>query len=448
MAMIDFTIIRRSMTSRLFSTVTTAVTVAVAVALLLTLLSMRRAGQQAFERGSGNMHLLVSGDTSPMAATLNGVFYANAPARPIPWAKYQEIEVDPRVEWAVPTQLGDNYQGHPVVATTPEFFTRFAPEEGRPWTLAAGGLLRVGGEGEFDVVLGAQAAAATGLRVGDTLHLTHGTGSARESGGAAHVHDEFTYTVVGILEHTGTPHDRALFVTLESSWKLHALDRIERELGHSHDHDHDHGGDHGHDHAHDHPAVEVTEADRLVTGVYIRMATRRGSSVSAAMPQFAAELRRQAGFTVASPSDEMKKLFVIVSNVDIIFRAMAVIVLVSSAIAIMLALYNSMNERRRQIAVLRVLGCSRVRIFGLVVTESALLGVMGVVAGAVLAVVGGYAAAGALEQRVGLVIRPAWGLEWVLPVAVGAVLLAALAGVVPAVMAYRTSVAKNLKPLG
>ena len=83
----DFTIIRRSMTGRMFSTVTTAVTVAVAVALLLTLLSMRKAGEQAFERGSGNMHLLVSGDASPMVAVLNGVFYANAPARPISWAK-------------------------------------------------------------------------------------------------------------------------------------------------------------------------------------------------------------------------------------------------------------------------------------------------------------------------------------------------------------------------
>jgi putative ABC transport system permease protein len=374
-----------------------------------------------------------------MAATLNGVFYANAPARPIPWSKFQEIEVDPRVDWAVPTQQGDSYEGHPVMATTPEFFTKFASEEGRAWALSSGALLK----DDFDVVLGAHAAAATGLRLGQTLHLTHGTGSARDAG---HVHTEFTYKVVGILQSTGTPHDRALFVTLQSAWMVHAAERIEREQGHSHDHDHDHEGEHDHDE--DHPPVELTDADRLITGVYVRMATRRGSAVSAAMPQFAAELRKQSGFTVASPSDEMKKLFVIVSNVDIIFRAMAVIVLVSSAIAIMLALYNSMHERRRQIAVLRVLGSSRVRIFGLIITESALLGVFGVALGALLALVGGLAAAAALQQRVGLVIRPVWNLEWVLPVVVGAVLLAAAAGLVPAVMAYRTSVAKNLKPVG
>jgi putative ABC transport system permease protein len=434
--MTDLTIIKRSLTGRMFSTVTTVISVAVAVALLLTLLSMRKAGEQAFERGSGNMHLLVSGDTSPMVAVLNGVFYANAPARPIAWKKFQEIEVDPRVEWAVPTQLGDSYRGHPVVATTPEFFTKFQPDDGRAWVLAAGEFFK----NDFEVVVGSQAAAATGLRIGDKLFMAHGTGNARE----AHVHEQFTYRVVGILSATGTPHDRALFTSLNSSWLVHAHERVERAHGHSHDHD----DDHAHDHDHDHPPVELTDADRLVTGIYIRMATRRGGNVSAAMPQFASELRAQQGFTVASPADEMKRLFVIVSNIDVIFRAMAVIVLVSSAIAIMLALYNSMHERRRQIAVLRVLGSSRLRIFGLVITESAMLGALGAVAGAALAFLGAGVAAGVLQGRVGIAITPVFGADWVLAVLLGTVLLAAAAGIVPAVMAYRTSVVRNLKPIG
>lgn len=444
MAMTDFTIIRRSMSGRLFSTVTTALTVAVAVALLLTLLSMRKAGEQAFERGSGNMHLLFSGDASPMVAVLNGVFYANAPARAIPWDKAKEIAGDPRVDWAIPTQQGDSYRGFPVMATTPEFFEKFEPDPGRPWSLLGGAFLKQ----DFEVVLGARAATGTGLKIGDRIYLTHGTSSARE----AHVHEEFTYTVVGILRPTGTPHDRAVFTTLGSAWAIHAHERAESDGGHDHSdeeaHNHDHGHADDHEHEHENPKVELTEADRRVTGIYIRMATRPGRDASAALPAFASSLRAQSGFTVASPSDEMKRLFVIVSNVDVVFRAMAVIVLLSSAIAIMLALYNSMHERRRQIAVLRVLGASRVRIFGLVITESALLGVFGVIAGGVLAVAGGLAAAGVLQQRVGLVIRPVWDPAWVLPVLVGAVLLAAAAGLVPAVMAYRTPVVKNLKPVG
>lgn len=435
--MTDFTIIRRSMTSRLFSTIVTALTVAVAVGLLLTLLSMKNAGRQAFERGSGNMDLLISGDSSPMVAVLNGVFYANAPARPIAWDVYEGLLADPRIDWAIPTQQGDSYQGFPVLGTVPEFFERFEPESGEPWRFLAGTPF----QDNFEVVVGAAAASGTGLRVGDKLHLTHGTSGARE----AHVHEEFTYTVVGVLAPTGGPHDRALFASLESVWIVHAVEKREREGGHSHD-DHDH--DHAHDHDHGHAEIELTDEDRQITGVYLSTAKRQGSLVSAVMPQVAAELRARTGFTVAQPRAEMDRLFKIVSNIDVIFRALAVVILVSSGIAIMLALYNSMSERRRQIAVLRVLGCSRGRIFGLVLTESALLGVLGAVAGLAISLIGAMAAAGALRRSVGLVISPTYDLAWVAPVLLGAVLLAAAAGVVPAVMAYRTGVAKNLRPIG
>jgi putative ABC transport system permease protein len=446
MSMTDFTIISRSLSTRRFSTVVTIITVGVAVALMLVLLSMRDAGRQAFERGSGNMHLLVSGDSSPLAAVLNGVFYANAPARPLTMAQYQKLADDPRVDFAVPTQIGDSYQGLPVVATTAEFFTKFQPEEGRAWSLARGKFF----EKDFELVLGSKAAEITGLTIGASVSVTHGTGDSRNAGAPAHVHDEFQYKVVGVLDATGSSHDRVMFSTLGSSWALHALDRLEREGKVKHDHGHDHGHGHSHDHDHDHvnPVIEVTDADRLITGVYVRLATRPGASVSAALPQLASELRRQTGFTVAAPGDEIRRLFVIVSNIDQVFLGIAAVVMLSSGVGIMLALYNSMNERRRQVAVLRVLGCSQMRVFGLVITESAVIGLLGAVAGVVLAVVGGMIVAGVLKDRLGLVIQPVYTPSWTVMVVVGTVLLAAAAGLIPALVAYRTSVANNLKPVG
>lgn len=440
--MTDFSIIHRSMSSRRFSTIITALTVAVAVGLLLVLLSMRDAGRQAFERGSGNMHLIVSGDASPLAAVLNGVFYANAPARPLPWSKYEELARDPRVDFAVPTQMGDSFSGYPVMATSGELFSRFKPEEDNGWKLARGRLF----EKDFEVVLGAQVARATGLMLNSKISLTHGSGQSRD----AHVHDEFRYTVVGVLEPTGSAHDRALFTTLNSSWTMHALDRLEREGKHDHAHDdHDHADhDHEHDHDHEAPKVEVTDADRLITGVYIRMATRPGMNASAALPQFASELRRQSGFTVASPTDEIRRLFAIVSNIDQIFLGIAAVVLISSGIGILLALYNSMNERRRQIAVLRVLGCSQLRVFGLVLTEAAVIGVLGALVGVALGWLGAMTVSGVLKDRIGLVVHPVFSLDWTLGIVLGAVLLAALGGLIPAVLAYRTPVANNLKPIG
>jgi len=420
MSITDFTIIRRSLTSRLFSTVTTALTVAIAVGMLLVLLAMMDAGKQAFRRGSGDMHLLVTKEPSALVSVLNGIFYAAAPAAPISHAELQRIQSDPRVAMAIPNQQGDSYAGLPVMATETAFFTDFAPTPGEPWEFAEGRVF----DKPFEVVLGAKAAEMTGLRLGETIALTHG-----RAGAEAHVHNEFQYTVVGILEPTGSTHDRTVFTDLIGAWTVHAHDRRLRDNP-------------------DAPVTtpdEITDADRLVTGVYIRAAARRGSNASAALAPLAYQLRQQ-GFMVAEPTKEIDKLFRIVGNINVILVAMAVVVMVSSAVSIMVALYNSMEQRKRQIAVLRVLGASRGRVFGLVLTESAMLGLLGAIGGVLLAILGGFAVAEALRAILGIVVTPVYPPEWILLVIVSAVALAALAGIVPAMVAYRTSVAKSLRP--
>ncbi len=484
MALTDFTIVTRSLRTRLFSTVTTVLMVAVSVALMLALLSMKDAGRRSFERGPGNMHILVSADTGPLPSVLNAVFYARSPARPITYARFLALvgpgggggggEERPPLplEYAVPTLQGDSYRGFPTMATTPEFFTKFQPDPeadqaaDRRWRLEAGRFF----EKPFEVVAGAKAAAGAGLKVGDTIYLTHGTGASRAGAddGAgddhghgdhghddhghgdhghddhghddhghdhppgAHVHREFPFKVVGILSPTGAAHDRAVFCDLTSSWILHAHDRRERED----------------------PKVKTTteadlqEADKLITGIYMRVKTRPGSDASAGIGQVFEVLRRQVDLTVANPADQVRQLFVIVSNIDQIFLAMAAVVMVCGGLAIMLALYNSMEQRRRQIAVLRVLGASQGRIFGLIVTESAVIGVLGALVGVGACVGGVRVVAAVLKERLGLVLDAGLPLEATLVVVVATVALAAAAGIAPAVAAYRTSVARNLRPLG
>lgn len=459
MAMTDWTIIKSSMRARWVSTVVTVLLVAVSVALLLVLLSMRHAGERAFSRGSGNAHLIVSRDNAPLLTVLNQLFYKELPPRSLAWKEYQTLASNAPYEWAIPTQLGDSYKGQPVLATLPEFFTEFQPIDGQPWKLDE---RRSGGRGApaggarflketFDLVLGAQAARATGLSIGDHVHLTHGAANSRDGGGgghAGHVHDEFSFTVVGILEPTGSAHDRAIFAHLNAAWLMHALDKREAAEGHSHDeHDHDH--DHAHDHDHEPPIklLDLTDADRLVTGVLLRVATRPGMNTSAAIQSVFDQLRRDPTISVAQPVQQITFLFRIVSSVDQILLAMAAAVMVSAGISVFLSLYNSMSERRRQIAILRVLGSSASRIFGLVLTESALIGLMGAAAGAVLSVGASYLVSEVMFTRLGLLIEPTFGAEWVLAVMVGAVMVSAVAGIAPALAAYRTSVADNLKPI-
>ncbi|MFO0828420.1 MAG: ABC transporter permease [Phycisphaerales bacterium] len=453
--MSDLAIVLRSLNARRFSTAVTVLTVAIAVALLLTLLSLRAQGSRAFLRGSGNAHLLVSADAGPLVSVLNAIFYANAPQRPIMPPKLAAIRDSFPWEWVIPIQQGDSYRGFPTLATTPEFFSRFEPVDGEPWRFAQG---RAFGA-DFEAVLGAAVARETGLAPGAKLVFTHGAG-----GEGGHVHDEFAFTVVGVLEPTGSAHDRAVFCNLESAWILHAHDRREREgLVHHDHHDHDDHADHAdhddhdgheagedHDHDGDHEApttsADLIEDDKKVTGILLRVPTRPGSSVSAALQQQFDALRRDPSITVANPADQIGKLLSIVGRVDLLFVAMAVAILLGSAVSILVALYNSMYERRRQTAIFRVLGCSRFRIMALVLTESALIGAMGAALGIAVSTLGTAAAATYLRSQVGLVLGVAVEPRSAVLVAASTVALAALAGVLPAVLAYRTPVAENLRP--
>lgn len=437
MALSDTDIIVRSMKTRLFSTLTTAFTVAIAVALMLTLISMRDSGRRAFDRGSGNMHLLVTRDASPLVSVLNGIFYANPPAAPIQWDEYLALSNRFPLEWAIPTQLGDSYRGLPVLATTPAFFEQFAPAfddrtgTATPWELADGRVF----ERAFEIVLGARAQKATGLRVGDVVYLTHGYQSARrfrkEGEANAHVHKEFEYTVVGVMRPTGTAHDRALFTDLDSSWVLHAHDRRLAEdasVGLT-------------------TVEDIVPSDKKITGVLLRAPTREGTNVSTFTLTIYNALRSDTSITVAEPGNEIRQLFAIIGDIDQILVAMAAVVMLSSGVGIMLALYNSMDQRRRQIAILRVLGASRGRVFGLVLTESAAIGLLGAVMGVLLGVAGTNAVAGVLRAELGLIIDPVFELRWILAVVMATIVLAGLAGLIPSVAAYRTSVSRHLRPI-
>ena len=482
----DLTIVLRSMRARMFSTCTTVAMVAVAVALILVLLTLQQSGRRAFERGTGNMHLLVSADASPLVAVLNSVFYANPPRRPLTWAQYESLQRIAPFEYAIPVQYGDSYRNLPVLATTRAFFDSFQPDPNESWSLAEGRFF----DKPFEVVVGAAAARETGLKVGQVIHLAHGAPQSRLTGNPdamrPHVHGEFDYKVVGILKPTGGSHDRALITDLNSAWIIHAYDRRERAAGtarepatdnaaaddHDHAHD-DHANDdhahddHGHDdharddHAHDDhdhdghdhaPAgpplteADLTDADRLITGVYLRLVTRAGSDTPGNLPAVFDQLRRDATLTVAQPTQEISTLFRIVGGMNRVFLAIAACVLVSSAISILLALYNSMEQRRQQIAILRVLGASRSRVFGLVTAESILIGLFGSICGMALALIGAGLAAEWLRTQVGVSVGAVIEPRVAVGVLLVTVLLAALAGVIPAARAYTTPVAKNLRP--
>ncbi len=419
MALSDWNIVTRSMRSRWFSTALTVLTVAIACGLMTLLISMRSAGEDAFKRGTGNVQILISKEPGPLASVLNSMFYAEAPGNPILYSQYEELVSSYPFAWTAPTQLGDSYHGSPVMGTTGAFFTSFKPAADMVWSLDDGVLF----DAPFEVVVGADAAKTNNLHLGDSITLEHGT--ARTMGG--HDHGEFDFTVVGILNPTATAHDRALFTSLDSSWILHAHDRRESQLEHG-----------------VHTSIDdVIDDDRKITGIYASIGERK-----AALMQVLGALRADPNWTVANPASTVGGLFKIVSNIDEVLLAMAIAVMFSSGISILVALYNSMEQRRRQIAVLRVLGATKMRVFNLVLTESAIIGLLGGAVGIGIALVAGTVVSGILQSRVGIVVNPSLPVDGYLMIVLATIALSCVAGVIPAMIAYRTPVVRSLRPVG
>lgn len=436
----------RSVRQRTLSTVLTAVGVALGVALVVFVSTVRGASRNAFDDAARGYDVVLGGiQTSSLSSVLNAIFHVDQPVDTIPIAALDEVRKDPRVVHAVPTAVGDVYKGYRIVATTPEYFEAIADAQGRPLGERMGKGGRVIGSGaEFEAVLGSLVASRQGLKVGSTLTgVTHGV----EQGG--HEHHEI-WTVVGVLEPTGTPNDRAVFIPLDAFFHMEGHEKPEGlglpavlpagvtapamqgpamqgdDAPKDDDHDHD----------------EHDPKTYAVSSIVVRLKS------PALRFQFASDMNQRKDLRAALPSREIGRLFEIVRNVDTLLRAVAGLVLVVGALSILVGLYNTIQGRRREFAILRALGARPGHVFSVIVIEAVLICLLGGVMGLVLGQVGVAVAAPLVLDQVGIRIGssmvdlPLAGL-----VLAGLVVLGALAGLLPAWRAFRTPVATNLHPV-
>jgi len=493
-----FSLVLKNIAQRKFSVFLTAISVALGVALIAATLDIRRQVEEKFSQTSVGYELIVGAKGSPLQLVLNTVYHLGNPTGNLPYSTYELYRRNPFVSYAIPMGLGDNYKGFRIVCTTTEFFTKFNYAKDKQFELAEGRLFR--DDELYAAVLGKEVAEKTGLKLGDKFVATHGLQEASGDIGKQHEHNQFT--VVGILKKTGTPSDKAVYASLPTVWAIHdeeahedgetrkeaveriygkpEKDTIQVQLAHSdhnphdhknkptehqhtdqkenHKHDHDHEAkhsdgtphtdgdthaDHDYEHNHDHETVP-TEGD--VTAILIK----------AKAPIFSLQLydkiNREPYAQAAFAVNEIKNLFDIVGNVDWAFLFITALVIVVAILGVMVALYNSLAERRREIAILRSLGAHRSKIFSIIALEAALTSFFGALAGVVLSKVLALVLKGIVLEKTGVeisisLISLAGGVPIELALILIVTLVGALAGVIPAVEAYRTDVAKNLSPI-
>ncbi len=450
-------IVMKNMRQRALATWLTGTSVALGVALAIAIILIKQGVQQRFEQGTIGYEMVIGAKGSPLQLVLNTVYNLDISPGNISWKLFEQLRADQRVKLAVPFSVGDNYHGFRIVGTTDAFFNDFEFEPGRKpeleggriFTFSEGALKSAFLEAEqrakerearergeeykapavpentvtnrpFEAVIGSTVAKETGLQIGQTFIAAHGVQPSAE----AKEHTENPWTVVGILKPTQTAVDRAIYINLDSFYHIegHELRGAAAPV-----------------------KEKVEEKDNDPDPGQVSSIVLKLRSPIHAFPLYR-EINDREDAQAAFPANEIRKLFTIVGNIDRLLFAQAILVLIVAGVAIAVSIYNSMSERRREIAILRALGARRATIFSIVLLEAMTICVVGATAG----LLGGHlvvaAANGALYRASGFVI-PAFHiqpLEWyILCVAVA---LGALSGIGPAWGAYRTDVAKNLAP--
>ena len=404
----------RSIRQRALASALTAVAMALGVALVVAVLVIYAVLVQSFNRRAGGYELVVGNKQgSQLQLVLNTAYYVDQPVANIPYSYYAEFTQGTYaldVETAVPISMGHSYRGCPVVGTSPSMFN-LKYRDDRGYEFAEGSCFRP--DDLYGAVAGSAVAQAEHLEIGATFQAIHG---GAEAGGQAH---QQPFTVVGILASTGTPNDRALFVNFKGFSALHAHEQETDD--------------------HDHAATAAEPAEITAILVAVDPNRPRGAEI------MARQINQGSVAQAALPAVVIEKfLRNIIGNVQLVLLIMAALTVVVAGIGIMVSIYNSMSDRRREIAIMRALGASRTTVMVVILMESVLLSLGGGLLGLLL----GHGLIALLSpvivEQTGVVV----GLLQFRPVELvlipGLILLASLVGYLPAVAAYRTDVARSL----
>lgn len=412
--------VRRSLRQHALSTLVTVLSVGLGVGLTISVFSVARQTREAFAPRDLGIDAVVGARGSPLQLVLNSVYHLETSPGNLPWKVYEELRRDPSVEVAVPFAVGDNYQGWRIVGTTPDLWEKLEVRRGEKMRVASGRFLDPSAR---EAVIGATVAAQTGLRVNATFHAYHGLvfdDRAKHEG---------EYRVVGVLAPTNTPSDRVIFLPIEGIWRMsgHVLRGAGQDFV---------------------PRADAAIPDEVkeVSAVLVRFRRDEKGRPANAMPlahriNVQGKVATMAWPVVKEIADFFDKLGWVVR----VLEMTAYLVVVVAAGSILASLYNTMNERRREFAILRALGARRRTVFGAIVLESTVIAALGCVAG--LLIHAGLVALAAVVVRnaTGVVLEVALhDAVWAVPLAMTT--LGALSGLLPAWNAYRTDVAENLAP--
>ncbi len=406
------------LTFRPLSTGLNVLLLAMGLAIITVLLLIQDQFENKMNKDAAGIDLVVGAKGSPLQLVLAGVYHIDFPTGNIPMEEAMKLTRNRLVKNIIPMALGDNFQGFRIVGTNHEYPDIYQAKvtEGNLWEIP------------FDVVLGTEVAARLELKVGDTFMGSHGISEG------SHDHDQNDFKVVGILAEHGNVLDRLILTSIESVWLTHDETGTEE-------------GTEATEGADDHerfqePVAKMgfpeTDIPRELTTLLIQY---RNPMAAIQLPRM---INSGTVMQAASPSFEMVRLFELLGVGISLLQGLAYVLIGISGLGIFIALYNSLKDRKYDLAILRAIGASRLQLVVLILFEGIMLTLLGAILGMIL----GHSFLAVLisqnEQGVVGALQPWIFLEEELWVVVYALLVGLLASVIPAISAYQTSIAKQL----
>jgi putative ABC transport system permease protein len=415
--MIILRLAMQSLRNRWITALLTVMAIAVSITLLLGVEKVRTGARQSFADTISGTDLIVGARSGSLNLLLYAVFRIGNATNNVTWQSYQDLAARPEIAWIVPLSLGDSHRGFRVLGTTPDYFRHYKYRRGHGLVFAAGATF----SDLFDAVVGADVAAALGYKVGDPIVVTHGLGSV-----SFVEHDDKPFRVSGILAKTGTPVDRTVHVSLEGIEAMHvdwqSGARIPGE------------------------SVSVEEVRRMdlkpkavtaaLVGLKSKLATFR---LQRAINEY-----REEPLSAILPGAALQELWGLVGTAETALKVVSAMVVATALLGMVTMILTTLNERRREMAILRSVGARPRTILGLLMAEAGILTAAGILVGVVLL----YAALLILQPYVDttyglhLAVDPPRPAE--LEMLAMIVLAGCVAGLLPALRAYRLSLADGM----
>ncbi len=407
----------KSLQNRWLTALLAMLAIAVSVVLLLGVEKLRTGAKASFANTISGTDLIVGARSGGIQLLLYSVFRIGDATNNMSWRGYEAIVRRKEVAWTVPLSLGDSHRGFRVLGTTPEYFERYRYRRTHQLAFAGGKPFA----DLFDTVIGSDVAAELGYRVGDPVVVAHGLGAIENNR-----HDDKPFRVSGILAKTGTPVDRTVHVSLEAIEAIH----LDWQSGRR-------------------------RTDLKITADDVRKMPLKSRAITAAMIGLKSKLAtfklqrfvntyRSEPLSAILPGATLYELWALIGTAEKALFIVSLMVVVTAILGMVTMILATLNERRREIAILRSVGAGPRTVIGLLLSEAAILSAVGVLAGVAVTYALLYLLRPVIDAHYGLyldITRPT-GFEYA---ALAAIVAGGIfAGLIPAIRAYRQSLADGM----